>query len=387
MHVVRGTFGPDAAVTATTSQPGGSGDVKRRGRAGATRRPQPAAMPERPLPKRTPRPGPAPAEIVILDGDGRIVVVNEAWRKTVAAFGVVLCNAGVGAAYPDVACAFIPDLDRTALEIGLHRLLAGAVDEVSHTFAIQTPGGPRWRHLQITPLSVGATGRFVAIHDDQTELATAQEALKVKSEQLLAARDEERQRIALELHDSTSQHLAAISLNVARLRRAARRDGLEATILDEISNSVNEAVRETRAISYLMKPRGLGPNGLSAAVLEFLEGFARRSGLEVALEADGGAESVPPQLQHAALRIVQEALMNVNRHAQARRVSVELGVHDGLLRVSVSDDGLGMRSDHGEPRLGVGIPGMQARAQQFAGDLAISSDESGTRVVALLPLP
>ena len=224
-----------------------------------------------------------------------------------------------------------------------------------------------------------------AARDNPAKEPAADAALRAISAQVQAARDEERQRIAIELHDSTSQHLAAISLGLARLRRTSRgRENLE--VIDEIAYSLNEAVRETRALSYLMKPRGVGKSGLSASVLEFLEGFARRTGLEIALEAGGGVDGAPAHLQHAALRIVQEALLNTNRHAQATRVAVEMVIDDGLLKVSITDNGHGILSDHGGPRLGVGIPGMQARAEQFSGELAISSDETGTRVVALLPL-
>lgn len=210
-------------------------------------------------------------------------------------------------------------------------------------------------------------------------------ALRMTSEQLLTARDDERQRIAVELHETTNRHLAAMSMGLARLRRTARTDAVTA-IIDEISSSLNEAVKETQAISYLMKPRGLARDGLAATVRLFLQGFAQRSGLEVALEADAAVDRTPAPLQHAALRIIQEALMNAHRHAQARRVSVGLAVDAEQLTVSVADDGRGLPSDRGELCIGVGIPGMRARARQFGGDLAISSDGSGTRIVAKLPL-
>ncbi|HEX5264495.1 MAG TPA: histidine kinase [Phenylobacterium sp.] len=341
---------------------------------------------ERSFSPRSPRSGAGPSEIAILDAEGRIIGVNQAWRVAVAAHKLGARDAGVGAAYADLVCKVLPDLERAALERALQRLFSGKVDDLQHTFPIPSRDGPRWRHVQIAPLSMGGVRRFVAIHDDQTALAATQEALKVTSGQLLMARDEERQRIAIELHDSTSQHLAAASLSLAHLRRVSR-SRRNAVLLDEIAKSLDEVVKETRVLAYLMRPRGLGRNGLSATTLQFLEGFARRTGLEVALEADGAVDSVPAPLQHAALRIVQEALLNANRHAEARRVSVELSVDDGLLKVCVLDDGHGMRSDGDGPCLGVGIPGMQARAQQFSGELAVSSDESGTRVIALLPLP
>lgn len=324
-----------------------------------------------------------PSEIAILDREGRIAAVNHAWRQ---AFHGPQGNAGVGAAYLDVAKPLLPDLHRANLEVSVERLLSGAADGVEEVYAMQTPGGLRWRHVQIMPISVGKVGRFVAIHDDQTALATTQEALKATSEQLLTARDEERQRIAIELHDSTCQHLAAISLSVARLRRTSSCTERETAILDDIATSLKEASKETRVLSYLMKPRGLEQGGLSAGVSQFLAGFAQRTGLEVELQTDGAVDSVRPTLQHAAMRIVQEALLNANRHAQARRVSVELSLDGARLMVSVADDGQGMGSGQSDPCLGVGIPGMHARARQFSGELTISSNEQGTRVVAHLPL-
>ena len=225
----------------------------------------------------------------------------------------------------------------------------------------------------------------IVLDSDQTELAMTQEAMRATSEKLLHARDEERERIAIELHDSTSQHLTAIGLGLTRLRMSSPHGGPGNAIIDDISRSLKEALKEIRVLSYLLEPRSLGQDGLSAAALQFLQGFARRTGLEVALEAGGTVDDVPLPLQHAALRIIQEALINASRHAQARRVSVEIGVEGSVLTVSVTDDGCGMRLDQGEPCLGVGIPGMRARAQQFSGRLAISSDESGTRIVAMLP--
>jgi two-component system, NarL family, sensor kinase len=216
--------------------------------------------------------------------------------------------------------------------------------------------------------------------------AGTREALQASSEQLLAARDEERQRIAVELHDSTSQHLAAMSLGLARLRLVSPEDGPGTAIINEIAKSLNEVAKQTRVLSYLMHPRNLARRGLSATVRQFLEGFAQRTGMEVALAAPVAVDRVPARLQHAALRIIQEALLNANRHAQARRVSVEISIDDTQFTVSIADDGRGMGSDQDGPCLGVGIPGMHARAREFSGDLTISSDESGTRVTARLPL-
>jgi signal transduction histidine kinase len=219
MHMHLGALGRAEVLRAPAAGTAKLDAAKRRDRAGPALSLESAAFPEAVFPGRPPRIATGSSEIIILDGRGRILAVNQAWRETIAAYGCALRNAGIGARYVEVARRFLPDLDRAALELSLRHLLSGCVDDIRRTYAIPTAHGLGWRHVQITPLSVGTTGRFVAIHDDMTELAQAQEALQVSSEQILTARDEERQRIAIELHDSTSQHLAAINLSLARLRR------------------------------------------------------------------------------------------------------------------------------------------------------------------------
>lgn len=394
MHRLLGALGPSQGERTPATANIQIERVKRRSRTGLVACEQ--GIPEQPFseqpfsapsfPERPPRIDAECSEIVMIDGRGRILGGNQAWRETLAGCGSAPPDAGIGALYLDVACRYMPALDRAVMELGLRRLLSGGSDQVRQTYAIRTPGGLRWRHVQITPVSVEGAGRFVAIHDDQTELAITQEALQTTSRLLLNARDEERQRIAIELHDSTSQHLAAISIALGRLRQISPDGGKEPGIIADMTESLNEALKETRVLSYLMEPRALGCDGLSAAVTQFLGGFAKRTGLKVVLDANGMVDCMPAPLQHAALRIVQEALLNAHRHAHASCVSVRLCAKNGQLTVSVADDGRGMGADQDKTCLGVGIPGMHARALQFSGHLTISSDEAGTRVVATLPL-
>lgn len=373
-------------VTSPRNADGAARPMSRRGPTASPRRAQAKSASDRAFPEQPPRSDGGTPEVVMLDGKARIVEVNDAWRRSVAAYGIPMANAGIGASYIDVACGCVPETNRQALELKIQRLLSGSMSELRHTYVLLLGGRRRWRRLHITPLPPGSECRLLAIHEDITELAEVQEALRDSGEQILSARDDERQRIAIELHDSTSQHLAAMSLGLARLRRAVGGSDAGGEIIAEMERSLNEAVKETRVLAYLMKPRGLGPNGLSSTVLQFLSGYAMRTKLEVALEADPAVDRAPAALQHAALRIIQEALLNANRHAHAHHVSVEIGMDGQMLTLSVTDDGQGIRGDHGEPHLGVGIPGMRARAQQLSGHLTITSGESGTCVAAALPL-
>jgi signal transduction histidine kinase len=324
----------------------------------------------------------APAEIVLLDAEGVIVAVNQAWRATLKARGVAAANGGVGQAYVALARRFLPDLDEEGLTRSLAALTGGHAKLAQHAYAVETAKGPRWRQLQITPIEVGAEVCYVAIHEDLSELVRTQEALRRAAAELLTAQEDERQRIALELHDSTAQHLAALGLGVARLRRLTKgRQGQ--AVLDEMAESLREAVKETRVLSYLMKPTGLVREGLVVTARQFVAGFTARTGLDARFQAMGPVDAAPAIVQHAAFRILQEALSNVYRHAGARRVEVILAGDGRELSVRVADDGRGM-DRHGRD-IGVGIAGMRARAEQFAGRLEIASDEQGTRVEARLP--
>jgi signal transduction histidine kinase len=329
------------------------------------------------------------SEIVLLDERGVILAVNEAWRASVDQRGLNLHRYGVGDSYVDLACQFLPDLDRAGLEDSLRKVSNGETEHVLHAYAVETARGPRWRQLQIRPLKLDDGVRFVAIHEDLTELVRAQEALRRTSEQLLSVQEEERQRIAIELHDSTSQHLAVLGLGLARLRRLqgdAARDG----VLDDMDTALREAVKETRVLSYLLKPNGLLQEGLATTARRFVEGFAARTGLAISFAATGDHRGLSAPVEHAAFRIVQEALSNVYRHADAKRAAVELDVADGLLTVRVADNGRGLRTNIGQggegPPLGVGIAGMQVRVEQLDGALEIRGGRCGTCVEATIPV-
>ena len=219
----------------------------------------------------------------------------------------------------------------------------------------------------------------------------AERSLKESEERASTLQEEERQRIAQELHDSTAQHLAAIGLNLMVLKGGKISDADKVRALEDMKGSLQEATRELRTFTYLLHPPGLQRDGLSATLERYVEEFGRRTGLETTLELDHGLDALPLLLQRSILRIVQEALANVHRHASASSVSVGLRRNAKQLHLVVSDDGRGIgeasRHSEGEPfRPGVGIQGMTARVQQFGGDVEIKSRPGGTTVHAVVPI-
>ena len=238
--------------------------------------------------------------------------------------------------------------------------------------------------LTVSPLR-NVAGKVTGVSKIARNISTRKQA---EHERLLALQDEERRRIANELHDSTVQHLVAISLNLMRLRADAAAKAETLNIVDEIDGSLEEAIRELSAFTYLLHPPDLQTEGLSATLGRYVEGFGRRTGLKITLRSCRSVDQLSLPLQQTLLRIVQEALTNVYRHASATRVSVNFRcVGKRLLRLVISDDGQGTEETSGRQngeqfRLGVGIPGMIARMRQFGGNLDIHSGPNGTAVHA-----
>jgi signal transduction histidine kinase len=220
-----------------------------------------------------------------------------------------------------------------------------------------------------------------------TELETALHDVDNMAVRMVNLQESERQRYAAELHDSTVQHLTAASLNLMVLRGrsdSSDEDGL----LGTIENSVAEAQREIRSVSYLLYPRALDEDGLTSTLSRFSSGFASRTKIASFVRTFGPLDSLPLPLQRAALRIVQEAMANVHRHAGAMAVRIRVAVGEGRLSISVADNGKGMSVDAEGNVLhpGIGIAGMKARAHHFGGSLRIRSS-IGRGTIILLRIP
>jgi len=297
--------------------------------------------------------------------------------------------AGVGARYLDVCRRVMVDFDEAALAAALEALASGASPGFTRAYRIRTAGGLRWREVRIAPMRIGGALQLLAIHTDLTEVARAQEALRDSDERVLRAQQEERHRIAIELHDSTSQHLTALGLGITRLRRLVGGPNAR-DVLDDMATSVKEAVKEVRVLSYLMKPVAVEEDGLEAAARGFATGFASRTGLNVSFRAEGRLQRLSPEIGHAAFRIIQEALANVYRHAEAQGVEVELSCRGGLFTVRIADDGRGipaLRTGKLAPSdIGVGVASMKERVAKLGGWFDITSDDAGAVVTARFPV-
>jgi len=223
------------------------------------------------------------------------------------------------------------------------------------------------------------------------ELDVANRNLRELSARLLQLQDDERRRIARELHDSVGQTLAALTMNLAAARTDLERLASTAIALADSESLVQEMSTEVRTISHLLHPPLLDEAGLLSAVRWYVDGFAQRSKIHVDLDLPDDFGRLSRELETAIFRVVQECLTNVHRHSGSPIAKIRFRRHDDEVSVEVEDRGKGIAPEkqdemasHGMP--GVGIRGMRERLRQLGGILEMNSNGSGTVVIARLPL-
>ena len=223
------------------------------------------------------------------------------------------------------------------------------------------------------------------------ELHTATDSLRDLSARLLRMRDDEQRRLARELHDSVGQLLAAIGMNITVIAAEAEKLTPEATkCVAENAELVNEVSREIRTISHLLHPPLLDEAGLASALKWYIEGFAKRSGIEVRLEIPPDLGRLARDTEIAMFRVVQECLTNIHRHSGSETATIRVQAGDKLT-VEIQDRGKGMpeeklRSFARAGRIGIGFSGMRERLRQLGGTLELESNGRGTLVRAILPI-
>jgi two-component system, NarL family, sensor kinase len=258
---------------------------------------------------------------------------------------------------------------------------------------------PRTIRLSLGPVCTGQgpTVRIVAtevteIVETNRALQETEASLRSLSARILQLQDQERRRIARDLHDTTGQELAVIVMSLKHLSNSLDQPGFDArkAILDvsELARQVND---EIRTLSYLLHPPLLDEFGLGSALKWYVEGFNKRSGIDVALEVSERLPRFASDKEMALFRVVQESLTNVMRHSGSRKAWIRVTQNRGIVQVGVEDEGSGIdaailaRLTCGAKALGVGIPGLRERLRQLGGRLEISSSSGGTRLVAVLP--
>ena len=231
-----------------------------------------------------------------------------------------------------------------------------------------------------------------SIRDSASELEkmvdSRTDELRRLSVRLMTMQDEERRRIARDLHDGLGQELAVAKmvLDKMMLQKAPVPPGQEWA---QASSIVDRAIQQVRTMSHLLHPPLLDEVGLLSALSWYLEGLTKRSGIDTSLDVNPrDFPRLAPEVETAVFRIVQEALTNVFRHAEAHKVSITLTQQNGTFVVGVQDDGKGIGKRIADLRpdsVGVGVAGMKQRAKEFGGELRMTNAHPGTLVEIIVP--
>ena len=219
------------------------------------------------------------------------------------------------------------------------------------------------------------------------ELAQSNQLLRLLSVQLLRSQDQERRRIARELHDGIGQYLAGISMTLESLKAGGDFPASLTQKLDEATRSAEACISEIRTMSHLLHPPLLEELGLASAARWFVEGFAARSGIRTDIRIPEDLGRLGDDVEIVLFRVLQESLTNIYRHSGSKTAIVEIATDSRQVRLEVRDQGNGPGQPLREPfRPGMGITGMRERVKDISGVLEITSDHTGTRVKAVIPL-
>jgi len=225
----------------------------------------------------------------------------------------------------------------------------------------------------------------------QTEEALQQStaALRNHSARLIRSQDDENRRIARELHDSLGQYLVAIKMNLLALKGS---EGNADAVLTEIDELLERSITETRTLSHLLHPPALDELGLAAAAKWYVEGFAKRSGIDVSIELPPRMDRLPDAIELTLFRVLQESLTNIHRHSGSPSAEIHFAITDAEVSLQIRDHGRGMpqdllnRSQKSSGDSGIGLLGMRERVNELGASLEITSDTNGTVVCVTVPL-
>ena len=313
--------------------------------------------------------------------DGRLDYCNERWRSYAGlALEELQGNGWQSMLHPD-------DRDRV-LKAWQESVTNGTPYEQEERHR-RVDGKYRWFLARGVPLhdSEGRIVRWYGTNTDIEDRKQAEEELRLLSGQLLLLQDEERRRIARDLHDSTGQDLVALSTTLSQFHASIPSSSRKLRKLaSQCQALADQCIRDVRTLSYLLHPPMLDESGLDDAIRHYASGFTQRTGIDVQLEMSPRLGRMNPDVELALFRVVQESLTNIQRHSGSPLAKIRIERDFGKITLEISDKGTGisgrLRKRNGKLSfgVGVGIPSMHERVKLIGGKLDIESSSSGTTV-------
>jgi signal transduction histidine kinase len=322
------------------------------------------------------------ARVALLDDDGTIIAVNRSWQSFAEAHGHNWSQSVPGHNY------FEAQSETQLIADGIRRLKSGELEDFRCVFPANQGKDASWFQVRVSRFDMYGALRFVVTYEDVTEIKAAHDAQQQLTGLLMGAQDQERRRIARDLHDVTVQNVAAIRADLGFVKRESPNLDAEAgELLQEGVSLCDKVIKELRTLSYLLHPPFLDEAGLVPALQWFVRGFIQRSEINVELLIGNDIGRLPSEVETALFRVVQESLTNIHRHSACKKAVISLARQEDEVILTVTDDGHGFslpRTVEQNSRVlpGVGLQGMRQRLMQLGGQLEIESNSSGTRVHA-----
>ena len=324
--------------------------------------------------------------IFILDPDGNVT----SWESGAERVHRFTANQIVGRHFSSFYTQ--EDVDRRRPEIDLQ--IAGTEDRAeSEGWRLRGDGSRFWANVILTSLrdEEGKLRGIICVTRDITDRKRAEQDLRQLSIRLMNLQDQERRRIARELHDSEGQNLSLLLMSLSKLKRTSENLDPDArALLTESIEIANECLRDVRTLSYLLHPPLLDEFGLISALQWYVEGFSERSGIGVNLDLPAALNRLPAEMETSLFRLVQEGLTNIHRHSGSQTAEIHLVCENNELRLRIEDHGKGMTAaevsgTNGAAR-GVGLASMRERVRELGGDIEISSEAGHTQINVTLPV-
>jgi two-component system, NarL family, sensor kinase len=326
----------------------------------------------------------SPVAILVLDPTHRVQLCNPAFERLFQYNRYELMNANVE--------DLITRHELTVEAVGIWKRVLQGEKVYASTKRRRKDGSVVDVEIHGIPLIIkGKLIGVYGIYHDVSQRKVAEMEVRQVSARLLQMQDEERRRIARDLHDTTAQKVIALNMNLTRLLELCANSGIEIeNVIRDSLDLAQESARELRTQAYLLHPPTLDDIGLSSAIRWYARGFSQRSGIKVDLDIAQEFERLPRDIETMMFRVVQEGLTNVHRHSGSPSASIRLISDAEQIVLELCDQGRGMPANLqgaivGE--LGVGIAGMRERVRQLGGQLEIVSDHHGTTLRVLQPQP
>jgi signal transduction histidine kinase len=344
------------------------------------------------------------ASVAVMDETGTILYVNSAWRQLAVKQALAHDLYGVGLNYLEI-CGQVSGAspaDSAAITEGITQILLGRELEFEKQYSRHHSMSRRCGQIHAARFDLPGAFRVLISHDfvssserageeqestEEYQSRQTEESLIHLSGRLINAQEEERKRIARELHDDLNQSMALLSIELAQLgQRIQKPRGLR-SVVQSLQTQAQEISAEIHRLSYRLHPSKLDHLGLAAAVEGLCEEHFRNHELRIVFHQKGFPASIPNDVSLCVFRVAQESLRNCLKHSGARKAQVVLEKVDGTVRLSVSDDGCGFDTKSEAMKQGLGFTSMKERLHLVGGEMQVHSlPLRGTRIEISVPL-